>query len=182
MYETAIRVDAVGLPNVLKKDIGKINKATEPEKTEQMGLDIKRSVSKLKAIESLKSSIEKDNYLKKLKIIKGLQKTTATNGTATGISKTIQTISNRYVSTLKELIREYWKIPAWVEGKNLKTVILVLIDDSGKVIKADFYERSGDENFDNIAFASVQKAAPFPPPPLSLKKRLKDEGVLLSFP
>ena len=96
----SINVDVVGLPNVLKKDIQEMATldSAEEETAEQKEMVLKENVSinKKKLLAKLKQSVEsKDNYLKKIKVIKGMksadnnkiseaQKTGTETGTGSG--------------------------------------------------------------------------------------------------
>ena len=189
-----ISVDVVGLPNILKKDIPLVNKEETPEeepvekKAEMTLPDAKQTAEKKKSlISKIKDAVTKeDNYLTKIKIIKGLnvQKGssvgTSTSGTGIGINSDAVP-ANPYFGTIKEYIRAYWKVPNWIKKDGLNTLVVVRISDDGNIRELNISKSSGNSEFDELALNSVKNAAPFPKPPVSIKELL-DNGIILSFP
>jgi TonB family protein len=187
-----INVDVVGFPNILKKDIAALaQKAEEPvSKPDEMKLpDAKKIKAEKKSVlEQLKASIKQEKtYLEKVKIIKGIKQsigigsaTAKAEGTGAGDSADNMP-GNPYFSTMKDLIRSYWRVPGWVKADGLNTIILVKLDQSGTAYEIAVTQPSGNADFDALAYNAVKNASPFPTPPVSLKDTLQD-GVILSFP
>jgi len=193
-----INIDVVGLPNVLKKDLPLLNKEVAKEgeeeetKKEEMAVPVpekdnkKIAQKKSSLIAKVKDSVrEEQSYLTKIKIIKGLQvqKGTGTaNTTATGIGVSSDAVqANPYFQTIKEYVRNYWKIPNWINAEGLNTLVTLKISGDGEVSELIISQSSGNPEFDELALNSVKNAAPFPPPPISVRETL-ESGVILSFP
>jgi TonB family protein len=87
-----------------------------------------------------------------------------------------------YVSKLPNFVRPRWNLPAYLMGKELRCRIRVYLAPSGKLLKAEIYESSGDADYDQRSLAAVQKSSPFP----SLDKAYSNKGIkgeiLLGFP
>jgi periplasmic protein TonB len=188
-----ISIDVVGLPNVLKKDLASLNKVTSEEKEEPKKQELffpenkKTAEKKSNLISKIKDAVDKEqNYLTKLKIIKGLQ---VQEGVAGGTSDSSQgtgvdndTVkANPYFQTVKEYVRNYWKIPNWMKTNNLNALVLVKISDDGSISELNISQSSGNAEFDELALNSVRTAAPFPAPPVAVREVL-ESGIILSFP
>ena len=197
----SINVDVVGLPNVLKKDIQEMATldSAEEETAEQKEMVLKENVSinKKKLLAKLKQSVEsKDNYLKKIKVIKGMksadnnkiseaQKTGTETGTGSGQGEgngesTGPTV-NPYFVNIKDLVRTYWQIPTWLKSEGLNTQITIKIGDDGQLTHIQITKTSGNSDFDKLAYQAVKNSSPFTPPPLAVKD-IVENGVILSFP
>ena len=193
-----INIDVVGLPNVLKKDLPLLNKTVAEAKTpkkEEMVVPDKKAEKNNKKIAEKKSNLiakvkesveEEQNYLTKIKIIKGLkeQKGIAggTSTASTGIAVSSDAVpASPYFQTIKEYVRNYWKIPNWINAEGLNTLITLKVAEDGSISDLTVSKASGNAEFDDLAFNSVKNAAPFPPPPISVRETL-ESGVILSFP
>ncbi len=193
----SINVEVVGLPNVLKKDIDTLNKAMMEKVQEEivekdkmvLKNDKKTIANKKDLIQKLKQSIEdRDNYLKKIKVIKGIKESQANNKTGspslevgTGNGSDVGSSINPYFVSIKELVRNYWQIPTWLKAEGLNTQITIYIGMDGQLTNIEITKPSGNSDFDKLAFQAVKNSAPFTPPPPSVKD-LVENGVVLSFP
>ena len=188
-----ISIDVVGMPNVLKKDIASLNKEAKEEKTKpEMTLPEKTrtSIQKDSLVSKIKEAVqEEQNYLAKIKIIKGLQvqkgvaggtsmSSTGTGGSG-GSADNVQ--ANPYFHTVKQYVRNYWKIPNWMKPDGLNVLVVVKIADDGSISEASVSQSSGNTDFDALALNAVKNAAPFPTPPVSVRETLQS-GIILSFP
>ncbi len=188
---SAINVDVVGLPNVLKKDIASLNEPAEQEDSAEMVLKTRERISENKRslIQRLKSTLEdKSSYLKKVDVIKGLRKGQAGLGTGNGTGEgsggngnSDQLQASPYFHTIKELIRSYWQIPTWLKAEGLHAQITIKIGPDGQLTEIQMTQSSGNPDFDKLAYQAVRNSAPFTPPPLAVKD-LVQNGVVLSFP
>lgn len=199
---SSINVDVVGLPNILKKDLAtlsqdNIQKEETAEKDEMVLRDNTKIVKdKTKLVQELKKSIDdKENYLKRIKIIKGLKQnnnsvTSSGKGMGSGTGNgdgsgqgtgSGEVVGSPYFTTIKELIRSYWNIPTWMRSEGLNAQITIRIGSNGELNSIELSKPSGDSDFDKLAFQAVKSAAPFTPPPPSIKD-LVDNGIVLSFP
>ena len=172
----SITVDVVGLPNILKKDLTRFN---ESGRTAEMVFNETQKLARDKSnfIQQLRKSLaqKEDSYLKKIKVIKGLKIEQASDGTGNGQD------SSPYFIGVKELVRNYWKIPTWVDTSGLNTLITIKIDINGALSEITISKSSGNEDFDRMSYQAVKNAAPFTPPPPEVQGLLKN-GVVLSFP
>ena len=143
-------------------------------------------------IQKLKQSVEsRDNYLKKISIIKGIKASQAKNktrgnntdatannaGDGAGGGSTI----NPYFVSIKELVRNYWQIPTWLKAEGLNTQITIYIGMDGQLTDMEITKPSGNSDFDKLAYQAIKNSAPFTPPPPSVKD-LVENGIVLSFP
>ena len=193
-----INIDVVGLPNILKKDLSLVNKETAKEveeaenpKKAEMSLpqkdDKKIEEKKSSLIAKVKDSVKQDqSYLTKIKIIKGLKSQKGVSGgtsmSSTGIGVSSDSVhANPYFQTIKEYVRNYWKIPNWLNAEGLNTLLTLKVSGNGEISGLMISKSSGNQEFDDLALNSVKNAAPFPPPPISVREIL-ESGVILSFP
>jgi len=187
-----INIDVVGMPNILKKDIASLNKDVVEEKVKpEMTLleKTKNSLQKDSLVSKIKDAVqEEQNYLAKIKIIKGLQAQkgvaggTSMNSTGTGGGESTEAVqANPYFHTIKQYVRNYWKIPNWMKPDGLNALVVVKIADDGNISEASISQSSGNADFDALALNAVKNAAPFPTPPVSVRETLHS-GVILSFP
>jgi TonB family protein len=198
----SINVDMVGLPNVLKKDLNLLNESRRQEQDnlsktikekDQMSLPDTKKIkqARLSAIERLKKSVAYEKtYLEKLKIIKGLRKSTDLGritdksedpNPGTGAGEASDVPSNPYFNTLKDLIRTYWQVPHWMNTEGLNTLVATKLRPSGEISSIDIIKSSGSRDFDNLALNAIRNAAPFPTPPVVVRDALED-GIVFSFP
>lgn len=186
-----ISIDVVGMPNVLKKDIASVNEQVAEEKTKpEMTMPEKTKISAKKdsLVSKIKEAVqEEQNYLAKIKIIKGLQvqkgvaggTSMSSTGTGGGSSEGVQ--ANPYFQTVKQYVRNYWKIPNWMKTDGLNVLVMMKIADDGTISEANISQSSGNADFDALALNAVKNAAPFPTPPVSVRETLQS-GIILSFP
>jgi TonB family protein len=74
---------------------------------------------------------------------------------------------NEYYSLIWKKIKDQWTIPEGhrKEMAGLETVIVLKIDRGGKVKEMRYEKRSGNPQYDQIAWQAIKKAEPFPPFP-----------------
>jgi TonB family protein len=72
-----------------------------------------------------------------------------------------------YYNTLWAKIKEQWTIPEGVrkEMAGLETIIALKINKDGKVQEMRYEKRSGNPQYDQVAWQAIKKAEPFPPIP-----------------
>ncbi len=156
-------------------------------------MDMMKNLSKKKVVKSKKKPRKKKkkkgsggitnsdrSALNKLvlsgnKLSKGLALTGSANAAA-------QEGFNLYVSKLPNYVRQNWNLPAYLMGKEFRCRIRVYLAASGKLLRAEVYESSGDEDYDNRALDAVRRSSPFP----SLESAYSNRGIkgeiLLGFP
>jgi len=67
------------------------------------------------------------------------------------------------------------------ERRALKAEVALWIGAAGEVLNVKLSKASGNELFDAAVLAAVKKAAPFAPPPETLKDSLRKQGVAIVF-
>ena len=87
-----------------------------------------------------------------------------------------------YLQSLPDQIRPHWSLPRFLQDQELRTLIRIYISDTGRLMRADVYETSGNNEFDQRAMRAVRQAEPFPPPNDNFRSRLSRGDVILAFP
>jgi TolA protein len=100
----------------------------------------------------------------------------------TGSSNGDLTEFNLYMSALPAHIRVNWKLPGYLLEKDLKCRIRIFLNKNGKLLKAEVYQSSGEEEFDQRALSAVQKSSPFPSVPSQNAKNALNGEIVLGFP
>ena len=72
---------------------------------------------------------------------------------------------NEYYSLIWAKIKEAWTIPENLlkEMVDLETVIVIIIEQDGKIQKSWFEKKSGNDLYDQMAMRAIKKAEPLPP-------------------
>jgi TonB family protein len=86
-----------------------------------------------------------------------------------------------YVQTLPGAIRPNWKLPGYLLEKDLRARIRIFLSASGKLLKLEVVESSGDADFDARAEKAVRDTS-FPQPAPEVGARLTSSGIILGFP
>jgi len=90
---------------------------------------------------------------------------------------------SNYVQTLPEVIRRFWKLPSYLMDQNLKCRIKIYLSMSGKLVKLEIHESSGQAEFDARAESAIRNASSyFPVPVESISDRVASSGIVLGFP
>ncbi|MCF8059497.1 MAG: TonB family protein [Bacteriovoracaceae bacterium] len=92
------------------------------------------------------------------------------------------TLLQEYASKLPTLVKPFWKLPSYLLDKGLQCRIRVYINARGDLIKAEIFEKSKDNEYDDRALNAIRSAAPFPPPSGEIKNRTLKGDILLGFP
>lgn len=201
VYESAVRVDLVALPDKLspqektqeqasptpvqekpveKKKITEVKKedAINLNKTKNKQSDALKKIREMEALEKIKKHVETEQRLKKAsQLFKGNQLSSGSE--LSGVSK-IQ--HDNYISNVKRHIYQSWALPEWLSKKDLKAQVLVRIDENGRVIYRQIYKSSLNPTYDDVCLEAIENASPTPPPPEKLVKIMKNEGILIGFP
>jgi len=218
IYESAIRVDLVGLPEKIdpkaltaepaptppapappvkeeappppaeKKLPEKINKPdteainlAQAKKKQQEALNRLKSMS---AIDQIKKDIESEKKAKEASA--AAQKATPVKGNVlsagtelTGLNKLQH---ENYVGLIDRQIKDNWSLPEWLAKKDYKAQVLLKIDERGTVIFRQIVKSSGNPNYDDVVLDTIDKSAPYPPPPEKLIAIVGNRGLLIGFP
>lgn len=192
-YIPALKVDIVGLPDILKKDLDKVDiskpqdeattkpSASRPTKdTDEIGL--KKVKSKSTRHDRMSSAVDRLRALEKLRetspVIKGNK--VSPGSSLTGES--VETLERSYFDDVHSQVLRYWELPPILERQRLDAQVRVFINASGYVVGLRFEKRSGNPRFDDIVRNTVERSHPFPKPPKEIAKSLERNGILLGFP
>ncbi|MES3036637.1 MAG: TonB family protein [Bdellovibrionota bacterium] len=138
-------------------------------------LDAFQKLKAQSALDKIKDSVAKEK--KPGKQIKG--NVISPGSELTGLDKlTHQTYGNE----LNRHIKQHWAIPEWLRNKPYSAQINVKIDAKGNIVSKDLVRGSGNKSFDENAMATIEEAAPFPPPPEKLADMVRYDGILIGFP
>jgi TonB family protein len=210
LYESAIRVDMVALPDKVK-DVSE-NAApapAPPAETKRMEMPVKetavpkvdtskvnlnadhklkesqaKALEKLKAMEAMKKLMESQNRKDYLDRKAQFEKQYKGNQVATGSSLAgIQKMQfDAYISDLDRQIKKFWALPEWLARGQLTARAMVRIDSSGKVLEKRITKSSGNSTYDSLILKAIEDAIPFPAPPEKFRGILDSEGVIFGFP
>jgi len=93
---------------------------------------------------------------------------------------------SNYLGVLPAHIRPQWQLPQYLketqDSQQLKCRIRLFIHGNGRFIKAQIYESSGVQEYDQLALLAVQRSAPYPSAPELLHDGLKNGQIILGFP
>lgn len=87
-----------------------------------------------------------------------------------------------YVQALPDHLRKQWRLPSFLMNKDLKCRIRVNLSSSGKLIRAEIVESSGNPDYDRYAMRAVNDSDPFPKPSDAVGPQLSSRGIILGFP
>jgi colicin import membrane protein len=211
VYESAVRVDLVALPDKLPPaavakpqapppEIKKEEVKAKPEPAKAKPEPVKKES---KTPDAIKLEVNKKKQssafqkLKQMEALDKLKKATEVDRRANVTAKIIKgnQIStgselkgmsllqhDNYVSSVKRQIYSNWAVPEWLAHKELKTQIIAKFDDKGNLIFKKVYRSSGNPNFDEAALDAIEKSTPVPAPPEALSSVVSNEGILIGFP
>ncbi len=211
IYENAVRVDLVALPDKMTAEQMQQPEATpetkKPDAKAEPKTEItkpilvpKKEKSKEEAINLNKTKSKQSDALKKLKEMEALEKIKRELETQERMKKSAKLFKGNQISTGSELsgvskiqhdnyiagvkrhIYQNWALPEWLSKKELSAQVLVRFDEHGNIIFHQIYKSSGNGNYDDAIIEAVQKSSPAPAPPEKLVKIMKNEGILIGFP
>ncbi len=173
-------VSEVKLPDKNKVDPDSIN-LDSVKKKQQQALNKLKSLSAIeqikKNLEAQKKATEAANQQKAVNQVKGNILSPGTE--LTGLNKLQH---ENYLSQLDRQIKSNWSIPEWLAKKNYKAQVLLKLDESGAVVGRQIVKSSGNENYDDVVLETIDKSAPYPPPPEKLINIVRVRGLLIGFP
>lgn len=203
IISNAVRVDLIALPDKIKppkeheEEKPKAKEEPKPEEkpiekkltnadkkkilVEKAQLEQQKALDSLKdqlkrdkeAIEEVKKSLEKPEP----KIYKG--NILAPGSEITGVAKIEY---DKYFDQLRSSIKGQLILPKWLKDANLKTYVLIKIDERGYVVFKSVTQPSGNEMYDNLILTAIGKASPLPAPPERLTGIIQVDGITLRFP
>lgn len=184
----SIRVDMVGLPDLpLKKETVEAKKEKPvllPEKTKKKTRKKEKDSKQtkdLKKKEVVKTQKKKkDSPVTKQKINKGNQIAEGAKKGAEILSSQQTAEINIYMAIVIEQVRARYNLPKYLTDHNLTAQIEIRINSNGEMIYKQIASSSNNELFDSQVLKAIENAAPYPPPPDSVKDLIKD-GIIFTF-
>ncbi len=152
------------------------------EKPEEKKADLKHLQE---ALEELRKKIAMDEIQKKVaRREKVEERPTATPSTVPVISTAkssaeVESKLNQYYSVIWAKIKKAWTIPENLlkERVDLETIIILIIENDGKVRRTWFEKKSGNDLYDQKAMRAIRKAEPLPPIPKELGEDTLEIGI-----
>ena len=201
VLRSSVRVDLVALPKMTLKELRQMNFEEEatPFAPPPGGQGSENFLKKIQAFSQKKISVKKMKNPKKsssqvwragvgASSRKALKKLLLEgNKLSEGASLTgrVQEGSlselNRYMESLPQFVRPHWVLPSYLKEKQLQCRIRVFIDRRGQLVKAEIFQSSGDEQYDQHALSAVRQAE-LPEPKEEILKELLGGVVILGFP
>lgn len=204
IHTPVLRVDVVGLPDILKKDLSQISKnqpkADEIEKIvketaapDEMVLNPKKEVKEKKKEkekpreEKMSSALARIKALEKIReestedsgvIIKGNQ--ISKGSSLSGDAK--ETSEAGYYDLIKDRLADNWALPPWLARQKLSAQVVLNINSEGQVTRVQFSRPSGNPQFDEAIRQSIKLSNPFPKPPKEILTIVQNQGILVGFP
>jgi colicin import membrane protein len=212
IVESSVRVDMVAMPELTIKELKsmglpKIGHKITAEKVAQVidktpikdndFLKEKKKKNFLSMMKDIAKKKVKSKKIKKNKTKKGtldgiargdlkdlilqgnkLSKGTSITGSGVGASGAFSI----YLGRLPMIVKPHWVLPSYLMGKELKCRIRIFVGENGKLLRANIYESSGNEEYDKKALLAVEKAAPFPKLSEQFKARGINGDIVLGFP
>lgn len=210
-FQQSVRVDVVALPekNIEKPKVAEVKKPEPVKKKEKPKPEKKvaekkpepkpkpkpkkkvfsekklkdkqnRAVEQLTATAKIKKRLEEKNKKEETKAVefKGNQISRGYSPDG-GIN---QLYHNNYQEQLFSHIRNHWRLPEWLDNKELRASVVIMINRRGAIIAKNFVLKSGNDIFDQQVFTTLDKAAPVPAPPAKLAKAYETQGIEIRFP
>ena len=204
IHNPVLRVDVVGLPDILKKDLNQISKnqpqAAEIEKIvketvapDEMVLNPKKEIKEKKKEkekpreEKMSSALARIRALEKIReqnsedsdvIIKGNQ--VSKGSSLSGDAK--ESTESGYYDLIRDRLADNWALPPWLARQKLSAQVVLNINSEGHVARVQFTRSSGNPQFDDAIRNSIKLSDPFPKPPKEILTIIQDRGVLVGFP
>lgn len=97
---------------------------------------------------------------------------------------TQQMIGMQWVSDVQDRIQPHFIAPSVIaEGdrNRLATVVLVMVDAKGKILKRSIEKSSGNALFDAAVLRAFDQSNPLPPPPAEIREQLMRDGCEITF-
>ncbi len=172
-----------------EKPLKVVRKDPEEIKLNKEKVKQKEALEKLKtmaAIEEIKKEAEKEQSKKMAGIgdtkppLSKIKGNVISPGTAlTGLSRLQH---DSYLASLDQQIKQNWVLPEWLAKKSLRAQARLKIDEKGRVLSREITLSSGNSSYDELALETIDKSAPFAPPPEKFVSLVAVSGLLIGFP
>jgi TonB family protein len=161
-------------PAPKEPDTINIKKALDTTKAKQN--DAIKKLKSLQALDKIKESLAKEALLQKSKQVKG--NILAPGTELRGLDKLQH---EQYKNLVDRRIKPNWQLAEWLARKNLVAVVLIKIDFGGQLVSKQVVKSSGNPDFDQSVFETIDKSIPLPAPPEKLAALVAANGILIEF-
>lgn len=87
-----------------------------------------------------------------------------------------------YLQRLPDAIRPHWRLPSYLAEAGLQCRVRVYLAETGRLVRAEIYETSSNDEYDRRALEAVRSASPFPKLESSFATRGARGDIVLGFP
>lgn len=100
----------------------------------------------------------------------------STSSRAGGGSKNL--IESQYLAAIFNRLHQFWAPPEYLQqDPDLTAVVVITINQDGKIANMLFESKSGDRVFDQFVSKTIEAAAPMPPIPPAMKRQRFEIGL-----
>lgn len=207
----ALRVDIVGLPDIMKKDLNLAEPAPKEDVAEKSEKKVEAKKEKIvekapvkevdefalkkkQQQEIIKNERKAQDALSRIKALariegmrdQGVRNSVVVKGNqiSQGAGLTGQQTDNAkalYLDVIRNRLRQFWELPLWLSRQNLSAQVQMSVDGAGHLKSFRFIRGSGNQQFDDAVENTLKAASPYPPPPNELAAVLVN-GISLGFP
>lgn len=210
VFAPSLRVDLVGLPDLLKKDLVNVPKlpatkdpptkvktpeaeVEKPEPDEMLlkpkkadprerEKKLKSALDRMKALEKIQNA-EREETKKKIRevAIPVIKGNTISKGTSlSGAAR--ENAEASYYDEIRERIQGNWVLNAWLARQKFAATVQIFVDARGKILNYRFTKTSGNPAFDDAVKAALSRSQPLPAPPPELAAGVLADGISVGFP
>jgi len=192
----AIRVDMVGLPDLIKpkgpsqqkpkkkaapkKPKPKKPKPSKPKKKPEPKKELKKPEKAKPNLQQIKQAQSQAiaNLREEKLLYKGekISKGDSQEGEINAL------LISAYSARIRAHLNRNWNIPQFLADKQLRATMVIYINRLGQVTRIELEKTSGDESFDQIVIETIRMSSPLPEPPQELIYSLSKEGIGFNFP
>ena len=86
-----------------------------------------------------------------------------------------------YASQIVAQTKAYWNLPNYLMNEKRVTQVEIKISGLGQISYKQIVSPSGSDLYDSLVLKAIEQAEPYPEPPKSIQKFIKN-GIVLSFP
>lgn len=169
--------DAINLNKVKNKQQDALEKIKAMNALEKIKADVKKDQTedqKKRADEAIEKAKQQAQQASQVK-----GNILSAGSSLTGLNKLQH---DSYASDLDAHIKQFWTLPEWLSRQEYKAQVKVFIDSNGNILGRRIVKSSGNPAYDDEVLATIDKSAPFPPPPEKFKDIVNTDGITFGFP
>ena len=210
LVQSSVRVDVVAMPEMtlkelktfeespVEQEVAPAAKVAEPEvttpdqpeyvketKKQDFAAMLKNLSQKKEEEKPTKKPTKKEATLfdnqKLQKLVAAGNKISAGAALVGGSGEAATGVYAEYLGAMPAAVKPYWRLPSYLANQDLKARVRVYIRQDGSLIKAELYESSGVDEYDQRAMDAVKRAS-FKPMPEGYGPRGVAGEIVLGFP